>query len=144
MAAKRPYWGTTHNKQIFKNTNTGQTLGNLTRAFLWFSLPTTIMQVRCKDVGWCDSVFGAVCFCSFRWRDNPQSSSWYDMRRAFRRHALWLNASKLQMAAKRPSWGTVHNKQILENNMDTNTGQRKLTRAFPCFSPPTMIMMQVR
>ena len=39
----------------------------------------------------------------------------YDMRRAFRRHAQWYNASNHEMAAKRPYWGTRYNKNNNKN-----------------------------
>ena len=38
-------------------------LWNLTLAFPCFSPLTTMMQVRCKEVGRRDLVFLAVCFC---------------------------------------------------------------------------------
>ena len=55
---------------------------------------------------------GEVLFCCGRSDDVniPKVEFLYDMRRAFRRHAQWYNASKHQMAAKRPYWGINNNK----------------------------------
>ena len=66
--------------------------------------------------------------------NNPQDYSMYDMRRAFRRHAQWLNASKLNGCQT----------TILRNKHMTTRNCYYFTRTFLCKSHLTHIFNHTR
>ena len=112
---------------VEESPNTNLQSHSISVVILPSSYTHSMMQVRKEgSVEWYRKVVGDVECCLFRWCKYHTRVFVYDMRRAFRRHAQWLNAS----------WSNGCQTTILRNKHMTITSCSRLTLYHPVKESP--------